>query len=536
MGVMCKRLLPLIPAGLVVDDVQVLPDGLTIHARPRSASATCPLCRRPSRRVHSRYVRVLADLPWQGQAVAIQVRARRFLCSTPDCARRVFAELLPGIVDRHGRRTRRLGEVQRHLGLALGGAPGTRLAARLGMCVSGDTLLRLVRRADRGAGDTADPDAELRVIGVDDWAWRRGRRWGTIVCDLERRRVVDLLPDRSAETLACWLERHPNVRVIARDRAGAYAEGARRGAPDAVQVADRWHLLVNASEAVLRVVERYRGAFSSAARAAMDGPAEIAVPPPRPPTKVEARQRERQAGRDARFGRIAELAAAGHGVRAIVRATGHSRNTVRRWVRRGSAPTWQKGQRATIIDPYLSHLQRRLAEGATNATVLWREIQALGFAGQVVMTRATVAKLRGMPARLPPPAPPWKCPSPRQATRMLLRDNVDAMDHRTRRFQDALLEAVPAIRRAVLEARAFNLLVREGDAAAFESWLEAARNGPLADFVDGLRRDYAAVAAALMLPWSNGQVEGHINRLKMIKRSMFGRAGLDLLRARLLAA
>lgn len=248
------------------------------------------------------------------------------------------------------------------------------------------------------------------------------------------------------------------------------------------------------------------------------------------------RQRDRQEARDARFGRVAELAAAGHGIREIVRETGLARNTVRRWVRRGSAPTWKKGRQPRIIDPFLPHLQRRLDEGATNATALWREIRAMGFPGRAVGARAAVAELRGTIAQPRPPSRPlWRRASPRQVTRALLSED-GAAKGRARRFLDALLEEAPAIRRAVEEARAFARLVRQRNADAFRPWLDGALEGPLAGFAEGLRRDHDAVAAALALPWSTGPVEGQIGRLKTIKRQMYGRAGLELLRARVLAA
>jgi transposase len=523
-----RRLLPLIPAGLLVQQVLPEPNRIVVVTAPKPSNAACPLCGGPSGRVHSRYVRNLADLPWQGRRVVVRVQARRFRCAGPACRRRIFAERLPEVTQPWARRTDRLSSIQRQIGLALGGLPGVRLALRLAMPVSSSTLLRLV-------GRTPTPTARTpRVLGVDDWAWRRGQSYGTVLVDLERRRVVDLLPDRDAATLAAWLRAHPGVEVVA--RASAYADGIRSGAPDAVQVADRWHLLRNCSDALQLVLDRNRGQLRDAARAVIARASAEAPPPePKPASKLERHRQARQADRDARFAEVARLAQAGMGTRAITRATGLARNTVRRWLADGQPPTWRKGERPSIVDPFVPYLHRRLADGCRNATRLWREIQDQGFRGKVVLVRACVARITaGDPAcATPRPATPvWRRPSARQATRMLLaRAELPDMDAR---FVAALGEG--EVGTGATLARRFAAIVREQDVAALPRWLEDARDGPLAGFAEGLRRDRAAVEAALTLPWSTGPVEGKITKLKLVKRSMYGRASIGLLRQRMLTA
>jgi transposase len=524
----------LLPAGLTVDRLLPGPDRILLLARSRRKRAPCPSCARPSGRRHSTYVRRLADLPWQGRIVELRVRVRRLRCANPACSRAIFAERLPEVAAPKARRTVRLREAQASVGLALGGEPGSRLAARLGMPVSGDTLLRLVRAAG------TEPTTPPRVLGVDDWAWRRGQRYGTILCDLEENRVVDLLPGRSAAALAGWLERHPGVAVIARDRAGLYADGARQGAPEAVQVADRWHLLRNMGEALRAVADRHQARIRTAIKAApAAGKAEAAtVPTPaatRPPTRLEQGQRDRLAARGARFDQVAALRGRGLTLDGIAAATGLSRSTVKRWLRRGGVPTWRKPRRASILDAHRDHLERRWREGCRNASALWRELRARGFTGRPGVVSQWAARMRrGEDAAGQGPSPP-RVPSGRRLARLLTTE-PEGLGPDDRRLAGLVRAAAPELAEAADLAVTFAGMVRDKDGSRLDGWLDAAAASGLAPFARGLRQDLPAVRAALALPWSTSPVEGQINRLKTIKRQMYGRAGFELLRQRVLAA
>src|SRR5215208_1862602 len=255
---LATNLLPL-GHGIRLRDVTIGPDQIVATLEATAPRGACPRCGTWSEAVHSHYQRTIADLPWGGQAVRFHLHVRKFFCRQPTCARRIFTERLPHLVAPYARRTSRLESVLSLLAFALGGEPGARIVGQLGMAASPATLLRLIRRATVAERPTP------RVLGVDDWAFRRGHRYGTILVDLERHWIVELLPARSAEPLAEWLQAHPGVEVVSRDRAPAYAEAARKEAPQAVQVADRWHVLQNLVEALERCLLRFRPALKAAA-------------------------------------------------------------------------------------------------------------------------------------------------------------------------------------------------------------------------------------------------------------------------------
>ena len=386
-------------------------ENLTVHLATTAPTAACPLCGYDTPRVHSRYTRRLDDLPCLGRCVRLQVAVRRFACPQPDCPRRIFTERLPGFAAPWARTTDRLRQTQTDIGSSLGGEAGARLAARMAITTSPDTLLRRVKRLKN------EPTGPPRVVGIDDWAWRKGQCYGTIVVDLERSDVIDLLPDRDADTVAAWLKAHPGIEVVSRDRSATYAEAATEGASQAVQVADRWHLLKNLREAVERVLGRHSAVVNAALKAleAPPGPAreptapqtDAAVPaaeppPPRPPVepvpespRLQAKRAKRQELVE-RFERVHELHKRGYPAARIARELGLSRRSVFRYLRRETCPAWHlRGSRRSRLDGYREWIDARLAEGFINVADLHRQLTERGFKGSYGSVYAFVTKRLG---------------------------------------------------------------------------------------------------------------------------------------------
>jgi transposase len=564
-------------SSLQLNELYTADDGILFVLRSTSDETACPLCAQPSAAVHSHYARSIADLPCVGIAMRLQVHVRKFFCRNPACTRQVFCERLPALALPYARRTRRLQQEQRQLGLDFGGEAGARTARRQGMPVSGDTILRLVRQTPLAESPTP------RVLGVDDWALRKGQVYGTILVDLEQHQPVDLLPERSAETLAQWLQEHPGVEIISRDRATEYAEGAERGAPTAIQVADRFHLLQNVREMVQRLLERHQAALAAAsvARALAEEPqtptvavaeGEIELPPPFEPgadepgmtppsapvpaTKAQREQAARRAARRERYESVRRLLADGLSQRQVARQLGLSVHTVRRYRVADQFPQRATRQVASKLDPFVPYLSQQLEAGHANAMQLWRDLRdQFGYDGSRSLVSLWVARHRhlcpetsapeprarrpGRPPVLsrPEPKPAWRL-SARQAAWLLVCPPQD-LDEKDGVFVEHLCQQATEVQTCYLLAQEFIQMVRERSVTLLEDWLvrvEASGISELQGFGAGIRRDQAAVMAALSLDWSNGQVEGQINRLKFIKRSMYGRAGFDLLRQRVLAA
>lgn len=543
---------------LQVETVTVVQEHLIIEVASTRRRAMCPNCQRPCQRVHSRFTRQVADLPIACFPVWLRLHGRRFRCLNRACPRQPFRERLPDIALPYQRRTPALKRRLEAVGFALGGQAGARLVVHLQLATSGasrNSLLRLVRQAVLPNHETSG--LSLRILGVDDFAFRRGLRYGAIMVNLEQHRVVDVLANRDAATLAAWLEQHgaQNLEVVSRDRGGAFAEAVRLAAPQAIQVADRFHLLQNLGQALDRLLTREHrvltqtaDAVGAAAREQRHGPpVETAVPTAQPQTRLEQDHAAVEARRRDRYERVMALAAAGHSLREIARRAGVSRGTVRSYIRAGQyRPCGQRTRRPHNCDAYATYLRARWADGEQNSAILLAEIRDQGYSGAASTVRQYVRAWRTGPRHTgrrrqgedtvgPPPRVPRRF-SPRHTRWILLRPSEE-LNETEQAYRQALCQASPPIALAQGLADDFARLVRTHAAADLNDWLLAARRSripELVSFASGILRDFAAVAAALTLPQSQGQVEGQVNRLKLLKRQSYGRANLDLLRRQLL--
>lgn len=481
----------------------------------------------PSSRLHSRYTRRVQDLPCLGFAVSLRLIVRRFRCAQATCTRRTFAEVFPEFVRAFGRATRRLGKVLEHVALAVGAEPGSRVLETTGIHVSPDRLLRLAHALPR-------PERSCpKIIGIDDFAFRKGFTYGTLIVDLETGSPVDLLPDRDTDTVKVWLEARPHVELVARDRGKEYFVAVTTGAPQARQVLDRWHVLKNLRETVERQLARQQQEISNVLAA--DG---LQLPQIRRSRQDHVRRDAYMQRRQEQYQRIRALHQDGMTISRIARTLGVTRPTVHKAVRSEQPPgISRRRKRPSPLDVFEPHLRRRWAEGCRNARELWREVTALGYTGRYAPVRRWAEPRRGLDDKVLSDGNKTRA-VPAHLAWFFVKPKVE-LDSAEQRVLDLMLTTFPQFAELRRLARAFVRAVLESKADELEAWRSQVEHSDLKSlraFVYGLRHEWDALVAACETTWSNGPTEGVVNRLKLVKRQMFGRGSFELLRKRVLLA
>ncbi|MFE7530765.1 ISL3 family transposase [Kitasatospora sp. NPDC057542] len=489
-----------------------------MEARSTTDGARCPGCGTWSSRVHGSYLRFPADLPSAGRRVVLALRVRRLACFARSCPRRTFVEQVDGLTRRHGQSTERLRSAVAAVGLALAGRAGERMVRLLGLRGSRSTLLRRVMEL---------PDLPVgapTAIGVDDFALRKGHVYGTMIIDATTHRVLDLLPDRDASTLGPWLADQPQVEVICRDRASAYAEAASSDAPQAQQIADRYHLWHNLTQAVERTVLDHRSCLNSLPMIEPEPEPQWETPLPADDSADVEEEIEQPADPTGRMAErrivhhalVHELLERGMSMREVARHLGWSRYTIRRYAH---AARWQdmmkdRRPRASKLDPFKPYLVRRWEEtgGKITGRVLFEEITARGYRGGLTLLAQWKRQALIAPDSAPPPPPP---PSIRQVTGWLTRHPAGlTLDEEVQR--KAILAHCPELDTAAGLVTSFAEMLTRLEGEHLTEWITAAMTSGLAGistFAAGLNNDYDAVHAGLTTHWNSGPVEGTVNRI-----------------------
>ncbi len=573
-----------LPESIFISSVRATTTELVVHIACQRSSAACPVCQQISERVHGTYVRTVADLPCGGRRVILRLSVRKFVCSVPTCLRQIFTERLPDLVQSYARMTNRLREALVALGLATSAQVSERLAPQLSMLVSAPTLLRRLRQV------ACPPPKSVRILGVDDWAWKKGQTYGTILVDLEKRCPIERLADHKEETLTAWLLTHPEIDVISRDRAGAYAAAAKKGAPQAQQIADKFHLVKNLRDGLTELMARKQKVLPEVEEASSDGVPLRAqgkrresllseAPRPDEPEKqwrsmspeprhiaagsanfsaTQSGSQVSRANRADRYEAVRALHQQAISARAIARRLHMSRQTVQKFLVAESFPERStRPSRGSILDPYKPYILDRWKAGCWNGSQLYAEVKALGYIGSEALFRLFISSVRkhhqatttsaqlelsadgakvsgsvdpactpGIKRRLSPTRASW-----------LYVSQPTKLDEKQR----GQIKQIRAVHRDLDTAyqltQTFVTMLAEHRETGLDDWLTQAEHSGIKEvksFAQGIRRDYAAVRATFTSQGSNGPVESQVNCLKLQKRLMFGRANFDLLRLHVL--
>ncbi len=553
--------LPL-PQGLLIDQVEQTATSLTVTVVSTRTEAVCPSCGHPSEHIHSQYQRTVRDVPCGGQEVVLRLCVRKFFCLSLCCKRKVFAERLPDLVQPWARCSNRLLEALKAIGLSASAEVSERLTPRLAMSVKASTLLCYLRTIPD------PPRTNVISLGIDDFALKRGDKYGTILINAETSKPLDLLPDRTSEAVSPWLASHPEIQVVSRDRANGFAEAVSQVLPHATQVADRYHLVQNLRDHLQQFLDRKRICLPFVedtpvgAKEGNSGEKEASpshhpqVDPVADVSNLISAERKKLISRNKRLSRYEEVMALhqeGLFQREISRQLHLSRNTVQRYISSPGFPeraqgTGLRNPRASKLDPYLPFLRDQWDAGNHNGACLFRLIKERGYTGCESLLRMRLSEWR---AELPKQRWPGNPRKPRlfrqskqrrlssRAASFLMILPPEKLTAKQKQQLEQMCQASSDIFIAYHLSQDFVTLLKERQAETLDYWLKcakASRVTELARFANGIYRDYAAVYAACSLPFSNGITEGHVNRLKFLKRQMFGRAHLDLLRIKVLHA
>jgi transposase len=530
-----------LPEGMEIDQIQITETGLVVEVISTTPSSSCPLCSQPSSHIHSYYHRTLKDAPCVGRQLQLRLSVRKFLCRNPDCSRKVFTERIPDLVEPWARMTTRLREQITSIGLATCGKGGVRLGDRLGIETSRNTTLRRIMDLPDGAR------ASVVYLGIDDFAFRRGYEFGTILVDLESHRPTDLLPDRRAETSSAWMRENPEIQVVSRDRASVYASAASEAAPQAIQVADRFHVAKNLTEATQLLLVRCQAEIAAVVSQTKEpvqkesGQPTISIEEWRPkePARVKEVRLTRRAGRKARYEQVISGHKQGLTTKEIASQLGMSQRTVQKWLTAGTFPEAKKRRKkSSAFDEFAPYVLKRWQEGERNGLALWREIVSLGYTGseRTIYRHIETLKSASIQAFLHPDRLRKFTAS---TTVWLFVRDPKSLDGVEQEDLATFCQASPTLKQTYDLVQDFMRMVRKREGHRLDAWLErvAASDLPeLQSFAAGVEKDRAAVKAGLTWPVNNGQVEGQVTKLKLIKRTMYGKAGFPLLRQRVLHA
>jgi transposase len=537
-GMPTTPLLPL-PDGLEIIAISTNEQEVQIRVVSNRLICACPRCSKPSCAIHSYYRRKPLELPCAGQAVRLELSVKKFFCREKECSQKIFAERLSEFLEPSSRLTGRLRTIVQAIVGAFNAKAGARLGVQLGIQLSRTTFLQSLQRVQ------IPPVGKVEYVGIDDFAWKRGKRYGTVNVDLDSHCIIDLLPDRETESVKKWLESHPEIEVVSRDRGGAYADGAAQGAPQAIQCADRWHLCKNLGDAVESYLKRQP--LSIPVPTLPVSTSETEETPARASTYVQRRQeRLSQATFEKKqeiVEKVCEMHQQGRSGHDIAADLGLARGTVRKYLQiEGPVRIAPRARKPSLLDPYYEYLCQRWNEETPTALQLFEELQEKGFQGGLSIVKDFVTRLRrGLPGLKQPPQSIKLRETPSMLSarelRWLLAKREDDLTSEEKQCLVKLLESSQEVSHLYRFLHSFLRMVRELKPDLLNGWMKEVRESQineLVSFVNGIDRDYDAVRAGLTYSWSQGPVEGAVNKIKTHKRLMYGRASFSLLRKKML--